>query len=189
MFYENVTATNGTLVNQSFCVVLAPDALLPPGGTWGCTDASWTIPIGTYNVLYYIYSTSMQRVIASASAMITSPNGLMWGCVMSANPPVQSQYVSILNQIISTPSFIKYSDGRCWTWVNTFIASGPATGNQAAFVFVHFNDTVWYPCGPSEPSSFKIDAEAYVVPSFSPGGNVTGISITPHNYHGVSCPG
>ena len=189
MFYDNIKATNGVLVHQSYCAVLAPDALLPPGGTWGCTDASWTIPTGTYVALFYIYSISMQRVIGSTSATITSPNGVMWGCVMGTNPPIQPQYVSILGEILSLPSFIRYSDGRCWTWEGTFVAGAPGTGNQDTFVFAHFNDTVWYPCGPNEPSSLKIDAEAYVVPFISTGGNVTEVSITPYSYQGTSCPG
>jgi len=66
MLYDNVTDTQGNLVHQGLCVVLYPNPALPPGGTWECDDASWTMPFGTYNVVVYVYSTSLHRVIASA---------------------------------------------------------------------------------------------------------------------------
>jgi hypothetical protein len=68
---ENVTDTIGKLVHQNFCAVLYEPAILAPGKTWECEDASWTLPAGTYYVHDYIYSISSQRVIASADARTT----------------------------------------------------------------------------------------------------------------------
>lgn len=68
--YENVTDTHGNVVHNDFCVVAYEPALLAPGNTWECDDASWTLPAGIYYVNAYIYSISLQCVIASAEVTI-----------------------------------------------------------------------------------------------------------------------
>ena len=98
-------------------------------------------------------------------------------CISNINSTVQPQYASTLLQMITMPSFIQYSNGRCWTWEGTFISSGPRYPGNVTFVFVHFSNTIWWPCG---VPTFKIDAEVYVVPSYS-GWNVTGLWIDPQS--------
>jgi hypothetical protein len=91
----------------------------------------------------------------------------------------------MLHQMIVTPSFIQYSNGRCWTWESTFEATGPGY-DELNFVLDHFSDQIYYACG--YLPSHEIDTRVYVVPTTS-GGNVTGISIRPQSVPGTSCPG
>jgi len=106
-------------------------------------------------------------------------------CISNINSPPQDQYVSVLHQIVTTPSFIQYSNGRCWTWDSTFILSGPA-GSSDVFVFTHFSNEIWYPCG---TPAFAPDAIIHVVPSYASDKNVTGVSIELQSPpYGVSCP-
>jgi len=106
-------------------------------------------------------------------------------CITNINSPPQSQYVSMLHQIIVTSSFIQYSNGRCWTWISTFETTGPGYSNLN-FVFDHLTDQVIYLCG--DIPAYNIDTRVYVVPSVS-GGNVTSISIYPVPPPSVySCP-
>ncbi len=86
---------------------------------------------------------------------------------------------------MTMPSFIQYSNGRCWTFEGTFLSSGEGDSNSnLTFIFDHFSNTMWYPCG---LLSFKIDTRVYVTASYS-AGQITGISIAPQNPpEGTSC--
>jgi hypothetical protein len=131
---------------------------------------------------------SMSKVSGTTSGGLTSNPASVANssqvCISNINSTVQPQYVSTLHQMITMPSFIQYSNGRCWTWEGTFISSGPRYPNNVTFVFDHFSNTIWYSCG---VPTFKMDAKVFVVPSYS-GGNVTGLWIDPQSPpYGTTC--
>lgn len=98
-------------------------------------------------------------------------------CIANLASPHQPQYMGTLLQIIRDPSFIEYSNGRCWTYDSTFVVSGVGPSLEY-FVFDHYSAQIDYPCLNSP--GYMIDARVYVVPSFS-GDEVTGISIEPQS--------
>jgi hypothetical protein len=144
----------------------------------------------------YLAGTENQRIAASTATLIsvmttviyvsTSTNGISSGsqaCISNINSSSATEYALTLHQITIVPSFIQYSNGRCWAFEGTFTSNGPGYSNLT-FMFDHFSNTILYPCG---VLSFKIDARVFVVPSYS-GGNITGISIEPENPNqGTSC--
>lgn len=129
-------------------------------------------------------TTSSVTITTQTITFVTSPTNSSQACVSNlANPP-QTQYISILHQIITMPSFVQFSNGRCWTYEGTFVASGPGY-SSLNFVFDHFTDKIYYLCGALP--AYEIDARVYVVPSLS-NGSVTGISIEPEPVPPTICP-
>ena len=136
----------------------------------------------------YLLGAENQRTVTSTATLISASTTSEFNGTSSASQACISnisstQYVSMLRQIMTMPSFIQYSNGRCWTFESTFWLSGPGDSNLT-IVLDHFSNTIWYPCG---LLSFKADARVYIVPSYS-AGQITGISITPQNPPtGTSC--
>jgi hypothetical protein len=122
-------------------------------------------------------TSSPSSVANSSQVCISNING--------SNPNVLAVR-SILQQMSTIPSFIQYSNGRCWTYESAYTLIGPGFSNNT-FVFAHFTNVTWYPCGLTYPA-FKIDAIIHVVPSFSSNGNVTGVWITSQKNIGTTCP-
>jgi hypothetical protein len=142
----------------------------------GVTGYTRTTSTTTSTATYVRTTTETSTIVGS-----TTNAGV---CVTNINNPPQTQYVSTLHQIMNAPSFIQYSNGRCWIWEGTFEVTGPGYSAQN-FVFDHFSNRIIYPCG---YPTYAIETRVYVVPSFS-GGNVTSISIEPQSPPtGFFCP-
>jgi hypothetical protein len=176
----NVTDSSGTSIYEDGCNVMYSPSILTTGHIWECTFY-WNAGVGPYELHVGIHSINSTEPLAAVDAPVDGSQV----CISNIDSTVQPQYVSTLHQMITIPSFIQYSNGRCWTWDSTFVLSGPR-GSNDTFVFTHFSDEIWYLCG---TPAFKADGIIHVVPSYSSDGRVTGVWITSQNNIGTSCPG
>jgi len=118
---------------------------------------------------------------ASTSAL---PSQVCISNINSSDPNVLAVR-SVLQQMSTISSFIQYSNGRCWTYQSVYTAIGSGYSNDT-YVFVHFTNVVYYPCGGTTPA-FEVDAIIHVVPSYSSDRNITGVWIAPQENLGTSC--
>ncbi|MDV3294034.1 MAG: hypothetical protein LYZ70_07160 [Nitrososphaerales archaeon] len=91
-----------------------------------------------------------------------------------------------LLQMIKIPTFLEYSNGRCWTWDGAFSVTSP-TSSSLFFVFNRFSDQIVESCGLYPVH--RIDTEIYVTP-IEANGTVTDVTV---EYKGqgsgvTSCP-
>ncbi|HEV2226749.1 MAG TPA: hypothetical protein VGR56_08100 [Nitrososphaerales archaeon] len=165
-------------------ILIAAGAGYLTGNTSQKTITSTAVSTTTYSGTTFVITsiaTTTQTLV-----MQTNSTGASGVCISNIANPTPSQYVAMLHQIILMPSFIHYSNGRCWTWGSTFEISGPGF-SRLNFVFDHFSNTIYYLCG--YLPAYELDTRVYVVPSLSRNGSVTGISIQPQSGpFSTSCP-
>ena len=59
-------------------------------------------------------------------------------CITNTKSPPHPQYLQTLLQMIKVPTFVEYSNGRCWIWTPTFSVTSP-TASSSFFVFDRFS--------------------------------------------------
>lgn len=178
----NVTDSSGALVYGTSCDVFSQPAMLVPGHTWECTEY-WNAGSGPYELRVAVYSKNFNIPI-QVEAAVEAPVFGSQVCVSNIGDLELDipQDVPTLNKIITSPSFIQYSNDRCWTWDST---QGEVGSPFDVFVFFHVSSAIWSPCG---FPSFTTDLMVYVWQTYSHA-HFTGFSIEPmYPPYGYACP-